>query len=55
MNLEYLYYYRLGHVGNRRLQKLYSDVCLDAFDYEPIESLESCIMGKSPKFPFLKS
>ena len=52
VNEAYLWHYRLGHVGDGRLQMLHKDASLGAFDYKSFENCESCIMGKLPKFPF---
>ena len=52
VNEAYLWHYRLGHVGDGRLQKLHKDAYLGAFDYESCTTCESCIMGKLPKSPF---
>ena len=57
MNESYLWHCRLGHVGDGKLQKLYEEAYLDAFDYESFTTCESCIMSKLPKslFPGLES
>ena len=52
VNEAYLWHYRLGHVGDERLQKLHKDAYLGAFDYESFATCESCITGKLPKSPF---
>ena len=52
VNESYLQHCRLGHIGDRRLQKLLRDAYLGAFDYESFAICESCIMGKLPKSPF---
>ena len=52
VNESYLWHCRIGHVGNRRLQKLHKDAYLGAFDYESFATYESCIMGKLLKSPF---
>ena len=52
VNESYLWHCRLGHVGDRRLQKLDKDAYLGAFDYESFVTCESCIIGKLPKSPF---
>ena len=36
VNEAYLWHCRLGHVGDRRLQKLHKDAYLGAFDYESV-------------------
>ena len=52
VNKAYLWHCRLGHVGDKRLQKLNKDAYLGAFDYESFATCESCIMGKLPRSPF---
>ena len=52
VNESYLWHCRLGHIGNRRLQKSHKDTYLGAFNYELFVTCESCIMGKLPKSPF---
>ena len=53
MNESYLWYCRLGYVGNGILQKLHRDAYLGVFNYELFGTYESCIMGKLSKSLFL--
>ena len=46
VNEAYLWCFRLGHIGDGRLQKLHNDAYLGEFDYESFETYESYIMGK---------
>ena len=46
VNEAYLWHYRLGHVGDGRLQTLHKDAYFGAFDYESFATCESCIMSK---------
>ena len=48
----YLWHYRLGHIGVKRMKKLHVDVLLESLDYESVDSCEPCLMGKMTKTPF---
>ena len=52
MNLIYLWHYRLGHVNESRINKLYKDSFFDPYDYESYEICESCLMKKMIKTLF---
>ena len=52
VNEAYLWYCRLEHVGDGRLQKLHKDAYLGAFDYESFATCESYIICKLPKSSF---
>ena len=43
----YLWHYRLGHIGVKRMKKLHTDVILESLD-----ACEPCLMGKMTKTPF---
>ena len=43
----YLWHYRLGHIGVKRMKKLHSDGLLESLD-----ACEPCLMGKMTKTPF---
>ena len=46
----YLWHYRLGHIGVKRMKKLHADELLESLYYE---SLDACgLMGKMTKTPF---
>ena len=51
-NHTYLWQCRLGHVNEKRIQKLHKDGLLDSFDFESYEVCESCLLGKMTKSPF---
>ena len=51
-NHTYLWHCRLGHVNEKRIQKLHKDGLLDSFDFESYEVCESCLLGKMTKSPF---
>ena len=46
----YLWHYRLGHIGVKRMKKLHADGLLESFD-----TCEPCIMGKMTKTPFSRT
>jgi len=52
-NPTYLWHCRLGHIGKKRIERLHKDDLLDSFDYESIETCESCLLGKMTKAPFV--
>jgi len=52
-NPAYLWHCRLGHIGKKRIERLHKDGLLDSFDYESIETCESCLLGKMTKAPFV--
>ena len=43
----YLWHYRLGHIGVKRMKKLHADGILESLD-----ACEPCLMGKMTKTPF---
>jgi hypothetical protein len=52
-NPTYLWHYRLGHIGKKRIERLHKDGLLKSFDYKLIETCESCLLGKMTKTPFV--
>jgi hypothetical protein len=52
-NHTYMWHCRLGHIGKNRIERLHKDGLLDSFDYESIETCESCLIGKMTKAPFV--
>ncbi|KAJ8492316.1 hypothetical protein OPV22_014037 [Ensete ventricosum] len=44
--------FRLGHIHDRRIQKLLKDEYLDPFDYETYANYEPCLRGKMTNSPF---
>ena len=51
-NFTYLWHYRLGHIGVKRMKKLYCDGLLDSLDFESFDTCEPCLMGKMTRTPF---
>ena len=52
LNSAYLWHCRLGHIHERRIQKLLNDGYLDPFDYVSYATCEPCIRGKLTNSPF---
>ena len=52
MNVTYLWHYRLGHISESKINKLYKEEFVDPYDYESLKICESCLMGKMTKTPF---
>jgi hypothetical protein len=52
LNPNYMWYYRLGHISEKRMKKLYSDGLLTLLDYKSYETCEACLLGKMTKKPF---
>ena len=48
----YLWHYRLGHIGVKRMKKLHADGLLESLDYESFDAREPCLKGKMTKTPF---
>ena len=51
-SVTYLWHYRLGHIGVKRMKKLHADGLLESLDYESFDTCEPCLMGKVTKTPF---
>ena len=49
-----MWHCRLGHVNGKRIKKLQEVGLLGQFDFESIETCESCLLGKMTKAPFTK-
>jgi hypothetical protein len=52
-NPTYLWHCHLGHIGKKRIERFHKDGLLDSFNYESIETCESCLHGKMTKAPFV--
>ncbi|KAK1696352.1 hypothetical protein QYE76_013049 [Lolium multiflorum] len=51
-NSTYMWHYRLGHIGVKRMKKLHTDGLLESLDFESLDRCEACLMGKMTKTPF---
>jgi transposase InsO family protein len=47
-----MWHCRLGHINEKRIKRLQNVGLLDQFVFEPIDTCESCLMGKMTKAPF---
>nr|KYP48511.1 Retrovirus-related Pol polyprotein from transposon TNT 1-94 [Cajanus cajan] len=54
VNKTYLWHCRLGHIGEKRINKLHKEGYLDQYDYESYTTCESCLKGKMTKSPFTR-
>jgi len=52
-NLSYLWHCRLGHINDKRVQRLVSTSALPSFDFDSYGICESCLLGKMTRSPFL--
>ena len=52
VNAIYLWHYRLGHINESRINKLYKKKFFDPYDYESYETYESYLMKKMIKTQF---
>nr|AAX94813.1 retrotransposon protein, putative, Ty1-copia sub-class [Oryza sativa Japonica Group]ABA93176.1 retrotransposon protein, putative, Ty1-copia subclass [Oryza sativa Japonica Group] len=52
LNPTFIWHCRLGHINERRMEKLHRDGLLHSFDFESFETCESCLLGKMTKAPF---
>ena len=50
-----LWHCRLGHIGVKRMKKLYADGLLESLDYESFDTCEPYLIGKMTKIPFSKT
>ena len=48
----YLWHYRLGHIGVKRMKKPHKDGFLESLGYESFGACEPCLFGKMTKTPF---
>ena len=49
-----LWHCRLGHINERRIKELHSNGFLGQFDFESLDTCETCLGGKMTKAPFTK-
>ena len=48
----YMWHYRLGHIGVKRMNKLHADGLLESLDCESFDACEPCLVGKMTKTLF---
>ena len=51
----YLWHYRLGHIGVKRMKKLHKDGFSESLGYESFDACEPCLLGKMTKTPFSRT
>src|SRR3954471_594341 len=47
-----MWHCRLGHIGNKRMQKLHKDEILQSFDFRSFDKCEASLMGKLTRTSF---
>ncbi len=52
LNPTFIWHCRLGHINEKRMEKLHRDGLLHSFDFKSFETRESCLLGKMTKAPF---
>nr|AAS01945.1 putative polyprotein [Oryza sativa Japonica Group] len=52
LNPTFIWHCRLGHINEKRMEKLHRDGLLHSFDFESFKTYESCLLGKMTKGPF---
>jgi hypothetical protein len=48
----FIWHCRLGHINEKRIEKLHKDGLLSSFDFESFDTSKSCLLGKMAKAPF---
>ena len=43
----------LGHINEKRIERLHKDGLLNSFDFESFDTYESCLLGKMTKAHFI--
>jgi hypothetical protein len=49
----YMWHCHLGHISEKHMKKLHSNVLLTSFDFESYETCEACLLGKMTKTLFI--
>ena len=52
MNVTYLWHYRLSHINESKINKLFKGKFFDPYDFESYGTCESCLIGKMTKTSF---
>jgi hypothetical protein len=53
LNPTFIWHCRLGHINEKRIEKIHKDGLLSSFDFESFDTCESCLLGKMTKRPSL--
>jgi hypothetical protein len=49
----FIWHCRLGHIIEKRIERLHKDGLLNSFDFESFDTCVSCLLGKMTKTPFI--
>jgi hypothetical protein len=52
MNPTFIWHCRLGHINEKRIERLHKDGLLSSFDFESFDTCGSCLLWKMTKAPF---
>jgi hypothetical protein len=52
-NPTFIWHFCLGHINEKRIERLHKDGLLSSFDFESFDTCESCLDGKMTKAPFI--
>jgi hypothetical protein len=52
LNPTFIWHCRLGHINEKRIERLHKDGLLSSFDFESFDMCKSCLLGKMTKAPF---
>jgi hypothetical protein len=52
LNPTFIWQCRLGHINEKRIERLHKDSFLSSFDFESFDTCESCLLAKMTKSPF---
>jgi hypothetical protein len=52
LNPTFIWHCCLGHINEKRIEKLHKDGLFSSFDFESFDMFKSCLLGKMTKAPF---
>jgi hypothetical protein len=52
LNPTFIWHCRLGHINEKRIERLHRDCLLNSFDFESFGTCKSCLLGKMTKSTF---
>jgi transposase InsO family protein len=52
LNPTFIWHCCLGHINEKRIERLHKDGLLSSFDFESFDTCESCLLGRMTKAPF---
>jgi hypothetical protein len=53
LNPTFIWHCHLGHINEKRIERLHKDGLLSSFDFESFDTSESCLLGKMTKAHFI--